>query len=100
MYTRPSHKPRQNEVITLEPVNILDARNNLSQLINAATRGEEVIISNRGKPVVRIVPIVDERAHSGAEFVKWLAANPLPKGSARTADELDEQIAREREGWE
>jgi prevent-host-death family protein len=100
MYTQSSHKPRQNEVIAMEPVNILDARNNLSQLIQAATRGEDVVISKRGKPLVRIVPIVDERAHTGAEFGKWLAANPLPSGSARAAGELDEQIAREREAWE
>ena len=45
-------------------------------------------------------PTVDEHPDSGAEFVKWLEANPLPKGSARTAEELDEQITREREGWE
>ena len=84
----------------MEPVNILDARNNLSQLINAATRGEDVVIAKRGKPVVRIVPITDESAHTGAEFGKWLSANPLPSGSARPVNQLDEQIAREREAWD
>ena len=37
-------------------VNILEARNQLSRLIKAALAGEEVIIANRGEPVVRIVP--------------------------------------------
>lgn len=84
----------------MEPVNILDARNNLSQLITAATRGEEVVIAKRGRPVVRIVPITDEHAHTGAEFSDWLAANPRPTASPRSASELDEQIAREREAWD
>ena len=84
----------------MEPVNILDARNNLSQLISAATRGEDVVISKRGKPLVRIVPIVDEHAHTGTEFGTWIAANPLAASSARAASELDEQIAREREAWD
>ncbi len=52
------------------------------------------------EPVIPSASIPEERAHSGAEFVKWLVANPLPKGSARTPEALDEQIAREREGWE
>lgn len=52
------------------------------------------------EPVERSVPIADEGARTGAEFVKWLGANPLPEGSARTPAELDEQIAREREGWD
>ncbi|MEQ1735091.1 MAG: type II toxin-antitoxin system prevent-host-death family antitoxin [Rhodoglobus sp.] len=83
----------------MEPVNILDARNQLSQLIAAAARGEDVVIAKRGRPVVRIVPIQDSE-HSGAELVAWLEAHPLPTGAARTPDELDEQIAQEREAWD
>jgi prevent-host-death family protein len=84
----------------MEPVNILDARNNLSRLISAAMRGEDVIISKRGTPLVRIVPIVDESARTGAAFSAWIAENPMPRGSMRDSKDLDEQIAHEREGWE
>lgn len=38
--------------------NVHDAKTNLSKLIAAALRGEEVIIAKAGKPVVRLVPIV------------------------------------------
>lgn len=38
-----------------------------------------------------------ESAHTAADFARWLAANPVPPGSARSAAELDEQIERERE---
>ena len=43
-------------------VNVLEAKNRLSQLIRAAQAGEDVIIANRGEPVVRIVPV-----HKNAE---------------------------------
>ncbi len=56
----------------MEPVNILDARNRLSQLITAATNGEDVVIAKRGRPVVRIVPIVDDAANTGEALVQWL----------------------------
>ncbi len=36
--------------------NIHDAKTNLSKLIAAAERGEEVILARAGKPVARIVP--------------------------------------------
>jgi prevent-host-death family protein len=37
--------------------NIHQAKTNLSKLIEAAERGEEVIIARNGKPAVRIVPV-------------------------------------------
>lgn len=39
-------------------VNILEAKNNLSSLIVAAERDEEVIIARNGKPVAKIVKYV------------------------------------------
>jgi prevent-host-death family protein len=36
-------------------VNMLEAKTQLSKLVEAALRGEEVVIANRGKPVVRLV---------------------------------------------
>ncbi len=35
---------------------MLEAKTQLSKLVEAALRGEEVIIANRGKPMVRLVP--------------------------------------------
>ncbi len=37
--------------------NVHDAKTNLSKLIAAALRGEEVIIAKAGKPAVRLVPV-------------------------------------------
>jgi prevent-host-death family protein len=36
-------------------VNILEAKTQLSKLVDAAMRGEEVVIANRGKPMVKLV---------------------------------------------
>lgn len=36
-------------------VNMLEAKTHLSRLVEAVLRGEEVVIANRGKPVVRLV---------------------------------------------
>ena len=36
-------------------VNMLEAKTHLSRLVEAVLRGEDVVIANRGKPVVRLV---------------------------------------------
>jgi prevent-host-death family protein len=84
----------------MEPVNILDARNRLSQLIAAAMDGEDVVIAKRGRPVVRLVPIDDGADHTGAELARWLTANPATTSYPRGPEDLDEQIARERAAWD
>ena len=80
----------------MEPVNILDARNSLSRLVAAAVAGDDVVISKRGRPVVRLVPVEGE-SHRADNAAAWLEAHAA-KG--RAPEELDAQIADEREGWE
>jgi len=87
-------------------VNILEAKNRLSELIRAACAGEEVVIANRGEPVARIVPTGKSVADGGAAkgtgraILDWLAAHPLPDYSRRTAEEIDADIAEERASWD
>jgi prevent-host-death family protein len=38
-------------------VNITDAKARLSGLVRAALRGEDVILTRAGKPMVRLVPV-------------------------------------------
>lgn len=40
---------------------VYDAKNQLSKLIEAALCGEEVIITKRNRPVVRLVPLPQKR---------------------------------------
>ncbi len=41
----------------MEAVNLAEAKARLSELIGRAEAGEEVQISRRGRPVIRLVPI-------------------------------------------
>lgn len=85
-------------------VNVLEAKNRLSQLIKAAEAGEEVIIANRGEPVVRLVPANRVRnlgsAGSPKCILAWKERNPLPPHLRRSAKEIDAEIAAERNAWE
>ncbi len=86
-------------------VNILEAKNRLSQLIKSAQAGEEVIIANRGEPAVRLVPatepaITATRAGSGRALLDWLAAHPLPAHRRRSHAEIEAGILEERGAWE
>ncbi len=63
-------------------VNILEAKNRLSELVKSAQAGEEVIIANRGQPVVRLSPIEagdteSAPVNSGAALSAWLQARPV-----------------------
>ncbi|WP_251152715.1 type II toxin-antitoxin system prevent-host-death family antitoxin [Cellulosimicrobium sp. Marseille-Q4280] len=80
-------------------VNVLEAKNNLSALIARAAAGEEVVIAKRDVPLVRLVPVRADLSHgTGPAILEWLEAHP-PR-SVRSAEEVDADIAAEREGWE
>ena len=40
-----------------EPVNVYQAKTQLSKLIDRALAGEDVVIARAGKPMVRLVPV-------------------------------------------
>ncbi|MGC2201196.1 MAG: type II toxin-antitoxin system prevent-host-death family antitoxin [Stellaceae bacterium] len=86
-------------------VNILEAKNRLSQLIKAARAGEEVVIANRGEPVVRLVPAepppaAREDMGSAQAILDWLEGHPLPAYARRSAEEIDAAIRLERSAWD
>ncbi|MFJ4175046.1 type II toxin-antitoxin system Phd/YefM family antitoxin [Microbacterium sp. NPDC089696] len=81
--------------------NVLDARNNLSRLIVESQSGEDVVITRRGTPVARIVPVGPvDIVRSGRLLVEWIDAAPLPPRLARPSREIDAQIAESRDAWE
>lgn len=82
-------------------INILEARNQLSKLIQSALDGEEVVIANRGNPVVRLVPVREVEAKEPVQtFSEWLSENPLPEHLKATAAEIDRSIDEQRDSWE
>ena len=85
-------------------VNILEAKNRLSQLVKAAQAGEEVVIANRGRPMVRLVPatppVVNAQSGSAASILEWLRSHQLPAYARRSGDEIDGAIEEERGSWD
>jgi len=67
----------------MSSVNIHQAKTNLSQLLRRVAAGEEIIISNAGKPVARLVPIDGTRKRrlgtdQGAFVIPDDFNDPLP----------------------
>ena len=83
-------------------INIFEARNRLSGLIKLARSGENVVIANRGKPAVRLVPVGGEEGGDGdvAGILAWLDENPLPGHAGRDAKQIDADLEAERASWE
>lgn len=40
-----------------QPINLYDAKTNLSQLVDRAAAGEEIVIAKSGRPMARLVPL-------------------------------------------
>ncbi len=65
-------------------VNLYDAKTHLSQLVDRAAGGEEIIIAKNGTPLVQLVPVVPAKAKrqpAGALNVTFLSPDfdaPLP----------------------
>lgn len=67
-YTRLS---LQTKSLTMDTVNIHQAKTHLSQLLARVELGEEITIANRGVPVAKLVPIsvnqLDRRSSMGSD---------------------------------
>jgi prevent-host-death family protein len=66
-----------------KPVNLYDAKTQLSRLVDRAADGEEIIIAKAGKPLARLVPLAKKvRRRPGVWKGKiWVAKDfdaPLP----------------------
>ncbi|WP_304009676.1 type II toxin-antitoxin system Phd/YefM family antitoxin [Methyloversatilis discipulorum] len=81
-------------------VNILEAKNRLSELIKSAQAGEEVVIANRGQPVVRLVPAEAPAAATGRCIMDWLESNPLPAHARRSHEQIESALREERAAWD
>lgn len=84
-------------------INILEAKNRLSELIRTVEQGGEVVIAKRGKPVARLVPASSQSANRKGEIgaastiLAFLEANPLPAHAQRSHEEIEVIIAEARE---
>ena len=56
-------------------LNILEAKNRLSELVRAARAGKDVVIAKNGQPMVRLVPIVAEVGLKGFGSLKQVSGD-------------------------
>ncbi len=59
----------------MNPVNIYDAKTHLSELVQRAAAGEEIVIARNGKPAARLVSLAPPpvRRQGGWEDRVWVA---------------------------
>jgi prevent-host-death family protein len=68
---------------------VADAKNQLSELINRALKGEGVVITRHGHPVVELKPILQVVQAVSAVDLDWLANHRIARRSAtKNAGEL------------
>ena len=60
----------------MQSVNIHEAKTQLSALIQAVERGEEVMITNRNRPVARLVPFTPPRERPVFGSAKAASSDP------------------------
>ena len=71
---------------------IREARQNISKLIEIVRKGREILITDRGNPVARLVPAVKSKAHAfpgRAAFRRSMPALRPPLSSAISEDRED-----------
>ena len=74
-------------------VNVHEAKSQLSKLIEAAQRGEDVIIARNGKPVVRMVPVPQAKVKFKFGPIPELVGSEAP-------DFLEPMTEEELREWE
>lgn len=84
-------------------VNVLEAKNRLSELLRAVQRGEEVIIANRGEPVARLVaatPTAEQPRRGSADAIlAALEKINVPEASRRSVEQINADLEEERDSW-
>lgn len=81
-------KPKKKPLKVSEPVSLYDAKTHLSELVDRAAAGAEIIISKSGKPKARLVPL--EQAD-----LKKLRVPGKGKGEVWIADDFDAPLPPE-----
>jgi prevent-host-death family protein len=73
----------------MDHVSVLDAKNRLSALLDQVEKGQEVLITRRGKPVARLVPTSETgRSQATIEKLRALRQGIAARGERFSWSEL------------
>jgi prevent-host-death family protein len=75
----------------MKTISVLEFRKNARQIIRSAVSGQRMIMTYRGKPVIRIEPIEENKASAGDPFYR-LAEMADPMGASLSNDQIDATI--------
>jgi prevent-host-death family protein len=81
-------KPQPKPLKVSEPVSLYNAKTHLSELVEKAAAGTEIIISKSGKPKARLVPLE-------TEDLKQLRVPGKGKGQVWISDDFDDPLPPE-----
>ena len=71
-----------------EPVSLYDAKTHLSELVEEAAKGREIVIAKSGKPKARLVPLAPQDTRHQRKY-------GLGKGKGWIADDFDAPLPPE-----
>ena len=77
----------------MHQIDVAEAKENLSELIEAAIKGEEVVISKDNQPVVKLVVIPQTKK-------RWPSQAGTAKGMVWMSDDFDEPLEEFKEYME
>lgn len=70
---------------------MVEFRHRAAEILEAVRRGRRMVLTYRGRPVIRLEPISDEAPAEDDPFYR-LADLADPRGAALTNEEIDETI--------
>ena len=73
---------------------VAEAKSRLSELLNRAEKGEKVVITRRGEPVVQLAPV--RHAKPGIDFARLRALRAAMPKAKTSADTLVRKIRDEK----
>jgi prevent-host-death family protein len=77
---------------------VVEAKNQLSELIDRALKGEGVVITRHGRPVVELKPIVPAAKPITTAAIDWLAQRRVGRRAPR--ENAATLVRRMRDEWE
>lgn len=77
----------------MKTVSAAEANRNFSKLLGSVDKGEQVLITSRGRPVAKLVPAVDEQAEAARKeaamaLLAELRSRPILNLRRVTRDEI------------
>ena len=77
---------------------VVEAKNQLSDLIDCALRGEGVVITRHGRPVVELKPISRAAKPITPEAIDWLAQRRV--GRRKPREDAAVLVRKMRDEWQ